>query len=134
MNPHLETDYIPAQGYSYGLELMAKKSTGPWNGWISYTFSRTFQKANGLFREEKINNGAYYPSIYDKPHDLSVVTNYNISRRWRFSGNFVFSSGRPITLPEQKYLYQGESGRLFFRQKQLPDASLPPDGCGHYTG
>ena len=107
MNPHLETDYIPAQGYSYGLELMAKKSTGSLNGWISYTFSRTFQKANGQFREEKINNGAYYPSIYDKPHDLSVVTNYNISRRWRFSGNFVFSSGRPITLPEQKYLYQG---------------------------
>jgi hypothetical protein len=107
MNTHLETDYIPASGYSYGLELMAKKSSGKLNGWISYTFSRTFQKANGPFPEEKINRGAFYPSIYDKPHDLSVVTNYNISRRWRFSGNFVYSSGRPITLPEQKYLLGG---------------------------
>ena len=107
MNPHLETDFVQAQGYSYGLELMAKKSTGRLNGWISYTYSRTFQKADGPYAEEKINHGTFYPSIYDKPHDLSVVANYKVSRRWRFSGNFVFSSGRPITLPEQKYLYGG---------------------------
>jgi hypothetical protein len=103
MNPHIETDLINAQGYSYGLELMAKKNSGRLNGWISYTFSRTFQKADGAYPEEKINGGAYYPSVYDKPHDFSAVMNYKISRRWRFSGNFVFSSGRPITLPEQKY-------------------------------
>jgi len=107
MNPHIETDYLPAHGYSYGIELMAKKNSGSLTGWISYTYSRTFQKVDGQFPEEKINNGTYYPSIYDKPHDLAVVMNYKISRRWRFSGNFVFSSGRPITLPEEKYLFQG---------------------------
>ena len=63
--------------------------------------------SSDLYAEEKINHGTFYPSIYDKPHDLSVVANYKVSRRWRFSGNFVFSSGRPITLPEQKYLYGG---------------------------
>lgn len=113
MNPHIETDFIQAQGYSYGLELMAKKSTGRLNGWISYTYSRTFQKADGPYPEEKINHGSYYPSIYDKPHDLSLVANYKMSRRWRFSGNFVFSSGRPITLPEQKYLFGGNQIVIF---------------------
>jgi len=107
MNNHIETDLMLANGYSYGIELFAKKSTGRLNGWVSYTYSRTFQKGESQFLEEKINGGAYYPSVYDKPHDLSVVTNYKISRRWRFSGNFVFSSGRPITLPEQKYYYGG---------------------------
>jgi len=107
MNPHIETDYLPAHGYSYGIEWMAKKNSGSLTGWISYTYSRTFQKVDGQFPTEKINNGAYYPSIYDKPHDLAVVMNYKISRRWRYSGNFVFSSGRPITLPEEKYLFQG---------------------------
>jgi len=107
MNPHIETDYLPAHGYSYGIELMAKKNSGSLTGWISYTYSRTFQKVVGQFPEETINNGTYYPSIYDKPHDLSVVANYKISKRWRFSGNFVYSSGRPITLPEEKYLFQG---------------------------
>ncbi len=46
--------------------------------------------------------------MYDKPHDLSTVMNYQISRRWRFSGNFVLSSGRPVTLPELKYTYGGK--------------------------
>jgi hypothetical protein len=103
MNNHIETDLLLANGYSYGLEFLAKKNAGRLNGWISYTYSRTFRKADSELSDDKINNGKYYPSVYDKPHDLSVVMNYKISRRWRFSGNFVFSSGRPITLPEQKY-------------------------------
>ncbi len=108
MNRHIETDLLNANGYSYGIELLAKKSAGRLNGWASYTYSRTFRKDDSVFPDEKINGGRYYPSIYDKPHDLSVVMNYKISRRWRFSGNFVFSSGRPITLPEEKYNYGGQ--------------------------
>jgi hypothetical protein len=105
MNRHIETDLMMAKGYSYGFEFFAKKNAGRMNGWISYTYSRTFRKGDSEFPGEKINGGGYYPSIYDKPHDLSAVMNYKISRRWRFSGNFVFSSGRPITVPEQKYMY-----------------------------
>jgi len=113
MNNHIETELLSASGYSYGLELFAKKSEGRLNGWISYTYSRTFQKANSQFSSEAINNGSYYPSIYDKPHDLSVVANYKISRRWRFSTNFVYSSGRPMTLPEQKYIYEDHQVVIF---------------------
>lgn len=107
MNHHIETDAINANGFAYGLELYAKKNMGRLNGWISYTYSRTMRKADGRFNDEIINGGKYYPSVYDKPHDLAAVMNYKISRRWRFSSNFVLSSGRPITLPEQKYLYDG---------------------------
>jgi len=107
MNNHIETDLLMANGYSYGIELYAKKNEGRLNGWLSYTYSRTFRKGESQFSSENINGGKYYPSVYDKPHDLSAVMNYKISRRWRFSGNFVLSSGRPITLPEQKYSYGG---------------------------
>ncbi|HEY3390550.1 MAG TPA: TonB-dependent receptor [Prolixibacteraceae bacterium] len=107
MNNHIEKDLLMANGYSYGIELFAKKNGGRLNGWLSYTYSRTFRKADSKFSDERINNGGYYPSVYDKPHDFSAVMNYKISRRWRFSGNFVLSSGRPITLPEQKYNYGG---------------------------
>jgi len=105
MNNHIETDLLMANGYSYGIELLAKKNEGRLNGWVSYTYSRTFRKSESQFSSQNINSGKYYPSVYDKPHDLSAVMNYKISRRWRFSGNFVLSSGRPITLPEQKYYY-----------------------------
>ncbi|RKD86042.1 TonB-dependent receptor [Mangrovibacterium diazotrophicum] len=108
MNHHLETDIIQADGYAYGLELYVKKATGRLNGWLSYTYSRTMRKTDNTFDEEVINNGKYYPSVYDKPHDVSVVANYQISRRWRVSGNFVLSSGRPTTLPELRYTFGGE--------------------------
>jgi hypothetical protein len=109
MNPHLETDVIPSDGYSYGAELSLNKKDGRLTGWLNYSFSRTMRKTIGEFKEEQINSGKYYPSIYDKPHDLSAVANYNISRRWRVSGNFVYISGRPLTLPEVSYKYAGET-------------------------
>jgi len=107
MNHHVEADIINANGYSYGLELFLKKNAGRLNGWISYTYSRTMRQTDNKFPEDVINGRKYYPSVYDKPHDLSTVMNYQISRRWRFSGNFVLSSGRPVTLPEQKYMFDG---------------------------
>jgi len=103
MNRHIETDLLMANGYSYGIEFLIKKNSGRLNGWLSYTYSRTFRKTDGQLEGESINGNQYYPSVYDRPHDLSAVMNYQISRRWRFSGNFVYSSGRPITLPEEKY-------------------------------
>jgi hypothetical protein len=107
MNHHVEADIINADGYSYGLELFVKKNAGRLNGWVSYTYSRTMRQTDNKFTEDVINGRKYYPSVYDKPHDLSTVMNYQISRRWRFSGNFVLSSGRPVTLPEQKYTFDG---------------------------
>jgi len=109
LNEHLETDLIPADGYAYGVELSLNKKVGRLTGWLNYTYSRTMRKTTGEFDEEQINAGGYYPSIYDKPHDLSMVATYNISRRWRVSGNFVFISGRPVTLPELTYKYAGET-------------------------
>lgn len=109
MNKHLETDLIPSNGFSYGLELSLNKKLGRLTGWMNYTYSRTKRKTTGAFEEEQINDGKYYPSIYDKPHDLSMVATYNISRRWRVSGNFVFVSGRPVTLPEISYQYEGQT-------------------------
>ena len=107
MNHHIETALLQADGYSYGLELHVKKPSGRVNGWLSYSYSRTMRQADGKYQEEIINKGKYYPSVYDKPHDLSIVTNFQISRRWRLSGNFILNSGRPITLPELKYDFDG---------------------------
>ena len=41
MNPHLETEVAGVKGRAYGVELMAKKSLGKLNGWVSYTWSRS---------------------------------------------------------------------------------------------
>ncbi|MDX1284172.1 MAG: TonB-dependent receptor, partial [Draconibacterium sp.] len=108
MNEHIESALIPTNGYSYGIELSAKKNTGRLTGYASYVYSRTMRKNESIFDQENLWNGDFYPSIYDKPHDFSLTATYNISRRWKFSGNFVFISGRPVTLPEIKYKFADE--------------------------
>ncbi|MBN2773863.1 MAG: TonB-dependent receptor [Prolixibacteraceae bacterium] len=109
MNRHLETDLIPSDGYSCGVEFSFNKKEGRLTGWINYVFSRTMRKTTGNYTSELINKGKYYPSIYDRPHDFSVVATYNLSRRWRVSGNFIYISGRPVTLPEVEYQFAGET-------------------------
>jgi hypothetical protein len=108
MNEKIETDLIPTNGYSYGVEFSLKKTTGRLTGFTSYVFSRTKQRNRSAFNVENLWEGKYYPSIYDKPHDFSLTGTYKISRRWRFSGNFIYISGRPLALPELKYRYKNK--------------------------
>ena len=42
LNHHLETDVFETEGKAYGIEFLIRKNTGKLNGWISYTYSRTF--------------------------------------------------------------------------------------------
>jgi hypothetical protein len=107
LNPYLETDLTNVHGKNFGIELYVKKNSGRLTGWISYTFSRSLQKTNSVFTEDIINNNHPFPSSFDRPNNLIVNTNYHISKRWRFSSTFSFSTGRPVTLPELKFGYQG---------------------------
>jgi hypothetical protein len=107
MNSHIETELVDAQGKSYGAEIMIKKNTGFWDGWLSYTYSRSFKKTNSTYLEDMINNNNYYPSSYDKPNDFNMMLTYHANRRLRFSWNFTYSTGRPVTLPIAMYETDG---------------------------
>lgn len=107
LNNNLETEVIQGEGRAYGLELLLKKPAGKLNGWVSYTYSRSQQKFESQFSENRINNGNYFPSNFEKPHDLSIVANYKYTRRYSFSMNVVYSTGRPITYPTGQYSLGG---------------------------
>ena len=103
MNHHLETDVINTEGYAYGIELEVKKPKGKLNGWASYTYSRTFLRQNDKRIARPINNGDWYPTEYDKPHDFKFVGNYKFTRRYSLSLNADYSTGRPITIPAGQF-------------------------------
>lgn len=105
MNETIETELLKATGKAYGLELSVKKTTGKLNGWLSYTWARTWVKAYGNYPTEIINQGRYFPSNFDKPHDLSILANYKFTRRLSLSTTFIYSTGRPITYPVARYHY-----------------------------
>ncbi len=88
-------------GDSYGIELFVKKVRGETTGWIGYTHSYT----NRIFPE--INHGIEFPAKYDRRHDLSVVLNHELTKRWTASAVFVYSTGSALTIPTERYIIDG---------------------------
>lgn len=124
LNNALEADLLQGQGRARGLEFSLKKKSGKFNGWISYTYSRTEIQATSPFPLESVNNGEWYPANYDKPHNLSIVYTQRLTKRITFSANFLYSTGRPITAPTNVYRigpYQQFPNYSERNQYRIPD-------------
>ena len=106
MNHHLETDVISTKGKAYGVELQAKKPFGRLNGWINYTFSRTFLRQDDPRVATPVNDGQWFPSEYDRPHEVKAVLNFKFTERYSLSSNFNYATGRPTTVPAGRYYNQ----------------------------
>ena len=123
MNPDLADDLIPVYGRSYGVELMAKKTTGKITGWASYTYSRAHLREMQDRGNETIAGGRWYNAPYDKPHEFKLVTNIALTHRYSFSVNVDYSTGRPVTVPIGTYYYGGK-WRMAYAERnahRIPD-------------
>lgn len=123
LNQHLETDLLQGKGHSYGIETSFTKNTGRLTGSLNYTFSRAFRQIAGATPGESINEGKQYPSTFDQPHVVNVTWKYNLSRRYFFTGNFTYHTGRPVTIPVSAYPYEGMTVAYFSGRNQyrIPD-------------
>ena len=101
LNEFIEGEILEGKGRAYGLELYVKKNKGKFNGWVSYTLSRSEQLISGL------NNNEWYPTRFDQTHNLKIVTFYDVNKRWSFSANFTLLSGTPNTFPTHQLEFQG---------------------------
>lgn len=99
----VETVINQGKSRSYGIEAYIRKKKGRTTGWLTYTYSRSEVLINSPYPEDKPINGSYYPTNFDKPHVLNIITNYYYNNRINFSANFTYSTGRPITLAQDKY-------------------------------
>ncbi|TCN57532.1 TonB-dependent receptor [Flavobacterium circumlabens] len=107
-NEAIEQVILNGQMRAYGLEIMFKKNEGKFNGWISYTLSKSEQQTPGRTPEETgINNGQWYSSAYDKTHNLAITSAYTLNDKWSFGANFALQSGQPVTYPNSQYEYLG---------------------------
>lgn len=101
INKYIESQFLQGIGRAYGLELFIKKTKGKWNGWISYTLSRTERKVQG------ISNNYWFLSKYDRTHLINFVNTYDITKKWSVSLTFVYLTGTPATFPDAKFQIQG---------------------------
>lgn len=123
LNQAIERDVINTKGKAYGFEFLVKKPTGKLNGWLSYTFSRTFLKVDDPASGETINNGGFYPANFDKPNVVSLVSNYRFSQRFSISLSSTYSTGRPITMPIGTF-NMGGAPRVYYSERnafRIPD-------------
>ena len=123
MNENLARDLVPVNSRSYGIELMAKKTTGKLTGWLSYSYSRAMFKEMFDRGAETIAHGGWYNAPYDKPHEIKLVSNIAITHRYSISVNMDYSTGRPVTVPVGSYMYKGV-WRLAYSERnshRIPD-------------
>lgn len=123
LNEELEQEVLQGEGKAYGIEFLIKKSVGKFNGWLGYTYARSFLKLDSDFAEERVNNGDYFSSNYDRPHDFSFVGNFKLTERFSFSGNFVYQTGRPVTVATGSFIINDVESVTFSDRNQfrIPD-------------
>lgn len=99
----IETQLLSGEGRAYGLELLLKKKTGKFTGWVGYTLSRSERRIDG------INRGEWYAMRQDRTHDVSVVGIYQLTKKWTVSSTFVYSTGNAVSFPSGKYSSAGNT-------------------------
>jgi len=75
-------------GSSYGMELMLRRHSGRFTGWIAYTLSRA----------ERAFTCGLRPADYDQPHVLNTVGQVRLPWNLMIGARFLYSTGRPVTI------------------------------------
>ncbi len=89
-----EENVTSGQGWAYGTEVLFRKQTGKFTGWLGYTLSWSEREF------EELNFGRKFFDRYDRRHDISVVGIYKPHERLTLSANWVFATGNNYTLPD----------------------------------
>jgi hypothetical protein len=95
MGINYNENFFNGYGFSKGIEFLAQKNSGNFNGWVSYTLG----EAKNHF---DVYSDGYYPADQDVTHEFKIVGMYKY-RRWDFSANWIFATGRPYTAPSGAY-------------------------------
>ena len=106
-NELIEGELLYGVGRAYGVEIMLKKKSGRFTGWLGYTLSRSERKIDG------INDGNWYAAKQDRTHDVSLVGIYDITPKLSISALFVYYTGNAVTFPSGKYVVGGTTQFLY---------------------
>ncbi len=101
LNELVEGQLMYGTGRAFGSEFYVKKASGKLTGWLSYTLAKTELLIQG------INNNSYFPSRFDRRHNINLVVSYDINKDWVISSTFTYQSGTPATFPTSQYVVQG---------------------------
>ncbi len=97
-------EFWDTDAYAYGLELLVKKSSGRFTGWLGYTYAKTFYHTDQF---------GWFQPVFDRTHTLNMVSNFKVNERLKMSMSVTTSSGNP---------YTPIMGRIYTFQQNLKDS------------
>nr|WP_121272695.1 TonB-dependent receptor [Pedobacter schmidteae] len=100
-NPDIRTQLRTGKSDAYGFETQITKTEGKFTGSIAYSYSKVFRKIDGL------NSGNRFVANYDIPHELKLSARYEFNNQFSVQSFFIYSTGRPLTLPIGYYQHDG---------------------------
>lgn len=119
------------EGHAYGVEVFLERRIGRLTGFAGYTFGVTRRKFPG-FNAPVLDDPArarFYSPKYDRTHDVNLVLNYELSRRWKFTAIFNYATGQAYTEPTGRMqiidMPWSNLVRETFIVEKLNDARLP---------
>jgi len=101
-------DYLKGKGYSYGLEILFRKSAGAFTGFIGYTLAKT------QYEFSILNQGNPFSPRHHRVHSLNAALSADLlglirkreddrDSRLLIGLNFSYNSGQPFSLPASGY-------------------------------
>lgn len=111
-----QSGLLVGKGRNYGLNLMFRKNKGYVKGYVSYTLG--WAKRNF----DSLGEGYIIRARHDRRHNLVVVLNSQLSKRWSIGAMFVLASGAPYTQPKTAYIL---NGRVMYEFGVHNAASMP---------
>ncbi len=102
------------QGYSRGYTIGITKETGKTKGWVRYHRNSAKRKFANL------NEGTYFSSKNERPHDINIAINRNITSKLWLGLQWVYTSGGTFSLPNEEF------------SSSLGIKILRPDGRNNY--
>lgn len=95
------TDWVSrvttGRGWSYGAELLLRRTRGRTTGWIGYTLAWTRRQFDTL------NDGEPFPFRYDRRHDFSATVTHQLTDVTAVTATWVYGTGDAVTAPEGRY-------------------------------
>jgi TonB family protein len=105
-------------GYAVGGELLARWNTEWFDGWVSYTLSRS-RRTDQPGQEDRFFS-------YDQTHVLALVAGLKLPLGWRIGARFRLTSGNPFTPLEAGY-YDATSDVYVPKPAGSPLSNRVPD-------
>jgi hypothetical protein len=90
------------RGRTYGVETMIRRRLGPVQGWLAYTYARSYRQGDPWALE------GYAPYLLDQPHVLTALATAPLGQSWRIGARVRYATGNPITPTVGAYFDTGK--------------------------